>query len=361
MNHASTVLDDGIIPDTVRWCRQRRTYLVITLVLLILVALLALFLALGTGSVTIAPGVVWQVLMGNSDGGLAAEVVLRLRLPRAISAFATGGLLTLAGALLQVFLRNPLAEPYLLGVSGGAAVGALSVLALGLGGGWLRGAACLGALVSIALVFGLSRGPGAWNPSRLLLTGVVVAAGWGAMVGLLLAVSPDAGLRGMLFWLMGDLGQAQTPGTALITLILGLIMALVLAPRLNILVRGELSAAALGVAVEGVRLAVYLLSSVLTAVAVTEAGCVGFVGLIVPHLMRLIVGTDHRLLLPTASLLGGTLLLVADTMARTIVAPRELPVGVITALLGVPVFLVLLRLPFSSTSRKKSSLIAGKR
>ncbi|CAK0765164.1 iron complex transport system permease protein [Gammaproteobacteria bacterium] len=343
--------------DTTRHYRQRRRYFIILLILLALMALMALFVALWVGSVPIAPGVAWALLTGSGGDGLDAEIVLRLRLPRALTAFATGGLLALSGALLQVLLRNPLAEPYLLGVSGGAAVGALSVLMAGLGGGWLRGAACYGALVSTVLVLGLSRGgPGAWHTTRVLLTGVVVAAGWGAVVSLLLAISPEAGLRGMLFWLMGDLGQSQAPEIALATLALGLVIALALAPYLNIIARGELTAAALGVAVDEIRLAVYLLSSVLTAVAVTEGGSIGFVGLIVPHIIRVIVGVDHRLLLPATVLLGGVLLLITDTVARTIAAPRELPVGVVTALIGVPVFLVLLHVnSYSSTNVRKNN------
>ena len=335
-----------MIPDTSHPCQQPCRYLA-ALLLLSLVALVAVGFALCVGSVSLSPAAVWRALTTDT-GGLTSEVVLQIRLPRALSAFATGGLLALAGALLQVLLRNPLAEPYLLGVSGGAAVGALVVLATGLAGWWLQAAACLGATVSTALVFGLSRGKGAWDPLRLLLSGVVVAAGWGAMVSLLLAISPDTGLRGMLFWLMGDLGQAETPYVALYALAIGLLLAILLAPRLNILVHGELVATALGIHAERLRISLYLLSSMLTAIAVTEAGCIGFVGLIVPHLVRQLAGSDHRFLLPAATLLGGILLLIADTLARTIVAPRELPVGVITALLGVPVFLVLLQTPSAS-------------
>ena len=305
--------------------------------------MVSFILALSIGSVPLPVGSIWQALTGTGDD-ITNEIVLQLRLPRALSAFSTGGLLALSGALLQVLLGNPLAEPYLLGVSGGAAVGALSVLALGLSGHWIQGAACLGAMVSTALVFGLSRSPEAWNPTRLLLTGVVVAAGLGALVGLLLAISPEASLRGMLFWLMGDLGQAQTPTISLITLIFGVLISVLSASRLNILSQGEYTALALGVSAQKMRLFVYFLSSLLTGVAVTEAGSVGFVGLIIPHLVRLSMGTDHRFLLPAVALLGGSFLLIADTVARTVAAPQELPVGVITALLGVPAFLILLRL-----------------
>jgi iron complex transport system permease protein len=298
-------------------------------------------LALSFGSVATPWQSVWQVLLGN-DHGLSSDLVLQLRLPRAINAFTTGALLALAGALMQVLLRNPLADPYVLGISGGAAVAALCAILLGIGGLWLNAAAFVGALISMLLVFGLARGAGVWASTRLLLTGVIVAAGWGALIGFLLTVSPDAQLRGMLFWLMGDLGGAETYGLGIVTLVLGLMLSLPLARNLNVMARGELSARALGVPVARLRLGLYGLASLLTAVAVMTAGSIGFIGLVAPHVLRLAVGNDHRILLPGAALFGGSLLLLADTVARTALAPQQLPVGVVTALLGVPVFLYLL-------------------
>lgn len=298
-------------------------------------------LALSFGSVNTPWQSVWQALSG-SDHGLSYDLVLQLRLPRAINAFTTGALLALAGALMQVLLRNPLADPYVLGISGGAAVAALGAILLGIGGLWLNAAAFVGALISMLLVFGLARGAGVWSSTRLLLTGVIVAAGWGAMIGFLLTVSPDAQLRGMLFWLMGDLGGAETYGLGIVTLVLGLALSLPLARNLNVMARGELSARALGVPVARLRLGLYGLASLLTAVAVMTAGSIGFIGLVAPHILRLAVGNDHRILLPGAALFGGSLLLLADTVARTALAPQQLPVGVVTALLGVPVFLYLL-------------------
>jgi len=308
---------------------------------LALLALAGLAVALASGSVPIGAARLPALLAG---GGTPLEhaVLFQLRLPRAEAAFACGGLLALAGALMQVLLRNPLADPYVLGVSGGAAVAALLLMLLGAGAGLLGLGAFGGALASMALVFGLARGRGDWSPTRLLLTGVVVASGWGALIAFLLAVAPDAGLRGMLFWLMGDLSHAGAPGSALLLLALGLLLALALARGLNVLVHGELQAGALGVHVGRLRLAIYLIASLLTATAVTQAGSVGFVGLVVPHLLRLLGVRDHRLLLPAAVLAGGSLLLFADTLARTALAPRELPVGVVTAFLGVPLFLYLL-------------------
>jgi len=304
-------------------------------------ALASGLLALSFGSVNTPWQSVWQVLFGN-DHGLTSDLVLQLRLPRAINAFTTGALLALAGALMQVLLRNPLADPYVLGISGGAAVAALGAILLGIGGLWLNAAAFVGALISMLLVFGLARGAGVWSSTRLLLTGVIVAAGWGALIGFLLTVSPDAQLRGMLFWLMGDLGGAETYGLGIVTLVLGLMLSLPLARNLNVMARGELSARALGVPVARLRLGLYGLASLLTAVAVMTAGSIGFIGLVAPHVLRLAVGNDHRILLPGAALFGGSLLLLADTVARTALAPQQLPVGVVTALLGVPVFLYLL-------------------
>ena len=297
--------------------------------------------ALATGSVTLNAATLWQVLTGV-ERGLPATLVLDLRLPRAVSAFSVGGLLALAGCLLQALLRNPLADPYILGISGGAAVAALGALLLGAGSGWVSGSAFLGSLVAMLLVFGLSHGRGAWTETRLLLTGVVVAAGCGALVSLMLALSPQASLATMLFWLLGDLGQNNSPGWGLAVLSAGLLLTIPFARTLNLYARGEQVAAALGTNIALMRYGIYFLASLLTATAVTLAGSIGFVGLVVPHLLRLLGSTDHRRLLPDAVLLGGSLLVVADTLARTVVAPTQLPVGVLTALLGVPVFLLLL-------------------
>ena len=310
-------------------------------VMLLLLLALSLVFALAHGSVAISWSELWGILFTDRDG-VTATIVRELRLPRAGTAFVVGGLLALAGALMQVLLRNPLADPYVLGISGGAAVMALSAMLLGLGAVWVNGGALLGALVSMLLVFGLAHGRGQWTPTRLLLTGVVVAAGWGAIISFLLAISPARNLRGMLFWLMGDLGHgAAGPGSWLL-LLAGLAIAFSLARPLNLLVRGDWQAAALGVDVRPLRLGLYLLASLLTAAAVMLAGSIGFVGLVVPHMLRLLVGGDHRILLPASVLAGGSLLMLADTLARTLLAPQQLPVGVVTALIGVPVFLWLL-------------------
>ncbi len=311
------------------------------LLFLIALALLALVsgaLALAVGSVRVPLAEVFATLLGNGGN----EVVRSLRLPRALSGFACGGLLALSGALLQVLLRNPLADPYVLGVSGGASVGALLAMLFGFAAAGINGLAFAGALTAMLVVFGLSRGDGSWTQTRLLLTGVIVAAGCGAVVALLLSIAPDQQLRGMLFWLMGDLSQTGQPELMLAALALLVLLSLPFARELNQLARGADVALTLGVPVARLRFGVYLVASLATAVAVTQAGSIGFVGLIVPHLVRLAVGNDQRLLLPASVLAGGTLLVLADTLARSVIAPQQLPVGVLTALIGVPAFLLLL-------------------
>ncbi|SIT72747.1 iron complex transport system permease protein [Ectothiorhodosinus mongolicus] len=314
-----------------------------SLILLTLTAAtpLALLLALTMGSVPIGLSATLSVLAGGGEE-LHRLLIWELRLPRVLAAFVTGGLLAMAGALMQVLLRNPLADPYVLGLSGGAAVGALLSMLAGWGFMAISGSAFVGALLSAIIVFGLAHGTGSWTPTRLLLTGVVVAAGWGALISFLLAITPSPSLPGMLFWLMGDLSHARGSGPAFVLLAAVMLVALPMGRHLNVLARGPLQAAALGVNVRPLEWGIYVVAALLTASAVTLAGAVGFVGLIVPHMLRLVLGNDQRIILPASALLGGILLTLADTAARTVIAPQQLPVGVITALLGVPVFLYLL-------------------
>jgi len=321
-------------------------------VLALLVALTAasLVVALAAGSIQVTLTDLLAALFGGHPAGgasLAVEVIRGLRLPRALGAFACGGLLALAGALMQVLLRNPLADPYVLGISGGAAVGALLAMLAGGAIFYVNAAAFGGAFLAMLIVFGLAHGDSSWTRTRLLLTGVVVAAGCGAVVALILSIAPEAQLRGMLFWLMGDAGQISEPRPALAVLALSLALALPFARELNVLARGDVLAQTLGIPVGHIKRGVYFLAALATATAVTTAGSIGFIGLIVPHLVRLWLlrlgwGNDQRLLLPATVLVGGSLLLLADTLARTVIAPQQLPVGVLTALIGVPVFLYLL-------------------
>jgi iron complex transport system permease protein len=321
--------------------RVNRPRILLVYTALVLAALVALLLSIAIGSVDIS----FHDLAGAISGedGLAHALVFDLRLPRALSAFGVGSTLALAGVLMQVLLRNPLADPFVMGISGGAAVAALSAMFIGLTGIAVSVSATLGALMATLLVFALAHDEGSWAPVRLLLTGIVVAAGTGAIVTMLLALGDDTQLRGMLFWLMGDLSIANRPEPLLIVAALAVVFSLPLARHLNLLARGELQARVLGAPVDALRIAIFLGSSVLTAAAVTSAGTIGFVGLVTPHLVRLLLGSDHRLVLPAAALLGGTLVTFADLCARTLFAPRQLPVGALTALIGVPLFLALMR------------------
>lgn len=316
-----------------------RTHILFITLFIFAATSFALALTLGSYALTLTQ--VWQALSGNSTG-IEHNIVMDLRAPRAYVAFVCGGLLALAGALMQVLLRNPLADPYILGISGGASVAALLALSLGLGSAWVSGSAFLGAACSIFLVFGLAHAQHNWHPTRLLLTGVVLAAGWGAMINFILSVTPDQPLRGMLFWMMGDISQVNAHFSSLLILVCAFVISFVLARPLDILARGDMQASALGVAVKPLRIILFLLASCVTAVAVTQVGSVGFIGLVVPHMLRMMIGSQHRVLLPASVLLGGSLLLLADTLARTLIAPQQLPVGVITAMIGVPFFLYLL-------------------
>lgn len=282
------------------------------------------------------------------------SLMLSLRVPRALTAFAVGALLALAGALMQVLLRNPLADPYVLGLSGGSAAGALlsmlAALQLGLPARTVTApGALLGAGLAVLLLFGLARRPlrelsisPLLSSQRLLLTGVMLAAGFGAVISLALSVAPDSQLRGMVFWLIGDLDDARLLPLAGAVLLLALLWAMRHAASLNLLARGESFAQLLGVPVLRLRIMTLCAASAATAAAVAMAGTIGFVGLVVPHALRLLIGNDQRLLLPASALAGGAGLVLADLAARTLVAPTQLPVGVITALIGVPVFLWLL-------------------
>jgi iron complex transport system permease protein len=310
------------------------------LLILLLLTPLILILALASGSVPLTL-LDLQSIVGASPTP-AATIVLELRLPRVVAAFTVGGLLALAGVYLQIVTTNPLADPYLLGIAGGAAVGTL------LGEWWLGGivtpllAGWLGAILAaiLTLIIGQRERAGS---NQLLLTGVALAAGWGAILTLLLIIAPEAALRGILFWLLGDLSHAGQPWPALLLLLIALPLSLLLAPQLNLLRLGPLRAATLGVAIKPLQIALLLLTALLTSAAVTLGGPIGFIGLMIPHLARQWIGSDHRILIPTALLLGGALLTTADTLARTITAPQQLPVGALIALLGVPFFLYLLR------------------
>jgi iron complex transport system permease protein len=306
--------------------------------LLFLLALTSVGLAVSVGSSTLRLDTVWTALLAGQDS-VAREVILDLRLPRALNAFSVGGLLALSGVLMQVLLRNSLADPYVLGISGGAAVAALGAMLLGLGGLVVDWAAGIGALGATLLVFALAHARGGWTPQRLLLNGVVVASGCAAVVSLMLALGDETRLRGMLFWLMGDLSFASFSPAALGILLAVGGLAIAGARSLNVLARGEIESQSLGVALSPARIALFGATAALTA----TAGGIGFIGLVTPHLVRLVAGSNHRIVVPASILLGGSLLTLADTLARIAASPRQLPVGALTALIGVPLFLILMR------------------
>ena len=271
----------------------------------------------------------------------ARTVVMELRAPRLLSAFTIGALLALAGVLLQALFRNPLADSYVLGVSGGSSVGALFALLFGASLWIVQCSAALGAMLTTLLVLTLARGGAT---VRVLLTGVVVAAACGAMVTLVLVLADNGQLRGMMFWLAGDLGWAAHPWIMAIATLLATALVFVISRPLDVLATGETTAQSLGLDLGWWRIVIVLLAGALTAGAVIQGGTIGFVGLVIPHFARLAFRTAaHRIVVPAAALAGGTLLAADDLVARTAAAPRQLPVGAIMALLGVPMFLVLLR------------------
>ncbi len=303
---------------------------------------LSLCLSLFIGSTSLSFVDFFHLFQGNASQ-LTQTLVLELRLPRTLAAFACGAMLAIAGVLMQVLLRNPLADPYVLGVSGGASLAALTIMLLGLNAVFITSGAFAGALLSIFLVFLFSHGKGGWTVSRLLLTGIVMASGWMAVISFILVISPPDKIHGMLFWLMGDLSYDRPLAPAYVILAVGFLLTLPLSRQLNVMIWGEKQAASLGVNVKRLRLSIFFISSLLTAGAVSLAGGIGFVGLVVPHFIRLLVGNEHRVLIPASALAGGILVVLADTAARSVMAPQQIPVGILTASIGVPLFLYLLR------------------
>jgi iron complex transport system permease protein len=290
-----------------------------------------------------------SLLAGSPDS--MAATLLDLRLGRASSAFVTGAALALAGVMMQALVRNPLADPYVLGVSAGAAVGALAALLFG-AALWLVDVGALAGAVAVSLLLyllarrdlGGMRG-GARGSERsgesgvLLLTGVVLASACMALVTLMLSVAPESRLRGMVFWMIGDLAGSSWRLLPWVVLAGALLLAMRRARALNVMALHAGAAVTLGVNVAALRRFLFIGSGLLTACAVTTGGSIGFVGLVVPHACRHAFGPDHRLLLPAAAVAGGGFLVLADTLARTVLAPQQLPVGVLTSLIGVPVFL----------------------
>ena len=316
------------------------TWLLLTGALVVLVVA-----AIALGAVPIAPAEVAEAIVGHGDPTTVA-IVRTLRLPRVVLAVLVGAGLGMSGAALQGSLRNALAEPYLLGVSGGAAVGAVLAVSAGIGGGLVPLAAFGGALVAVMVALSVAGAAGGRSDPRvLLMAGVIVGAFANAAIMVVLADAPANTVRGALWWMMGSVGGAdwsQVRWLAVYTLLGGGAL-YALARDIDLLALGEDPAAALGVDVDRAARRVYLVSALLAAATVAAAGLVGFVGLVVPHLARALGVRRHRPLMVAAALAGGALVVGADLVARTIRAPAELPLGAVTALLGVPFFLVQLR------------------
>lgn len=315
---------------------------------LVLALLAAFALSIRLGSVDLVTAQILEALTGGGDPDVRT-IVLDFRAPRAVLAILVGGGLALAGAVFQALLRNPLAEPYILGISGGAATGAVLVLSLGLvtATSWaLPAAALVGALMAIVLVLRVaSAADDRLDVRVLLLAGVVVGAFFAACISFMLSVADARTTRSAILWMMGSLAGARW-STVVIVALYTIPAALVLAGLarpLNLMAVGEETAGYLGTDVERVKKTAYGVASLLTAAGVAATGVIGFVGLIVPHGVRLVVGSDYRILLPFSFLAGATFLTLSDVAARTLMAPTEVPIGVITAFVGVPLFLLLLR------------------
>ncbi len=313
--------------------------------LLLLLLVVAVACSLASGPMALSPGQIAGALLNWHESATVREVVLKIRLPRALLAALVGAALGSAGGAFQAVLRNPLADPYVLGVSGGAALGAVAVMALGVHAALaVPLAAFVGALASLAAVYQVARAHRS-SPHTLILAGVMIGSLASALLLFLLWTVPADPMRTAIFWLAGDLGGADPSWLGPAALWAGVAFLLLWwqAPGLDLFTQGEDAAADLGLNIGRARMTVFAAAGALTAAAVALAGLVGFVGLVIPHVVRLLWGPGHRRLLPASALLGAAFLVGADALARTLLAPAELPVGVVTAILGAPCFLYLLR------------------
>jgi iron complex transport system permease protein len=318
-------------------------------ILLILVILLSITM----GSVKVKPlrsiSILFQSLLGLKSEGTETEktIILSLRFPRALLAGLVGAGLSVSGAIFQALLRNPLADPYILGVSSGAAVGAIIAILMGLStlSFGLPFASFIGAFLTILVVFYFGRQDGKIHPNTLLLAGVITSSFLSALIMFFISISQKEELRTIVFWLMGDFSFSNYRAIGMIFpyILFAFLLLYLHARQFNLILSGEESALQLGVDVERLKLISYLCASLITAASVSVCGLIGFVGLIVPHSVRLVFGPDHRLLIPSSALVGASFLILSDTLGRTLLAPVELPVGVITATFGGPFFIYLLR------------------
>jgi len=331
----------------------RRTALICLALLALLFLVIVAASVIGAERLPLASSFCALFTGGGASCGLSFEqsaILFEIRLPRILLAASVGASLATAGAGYQALLRNPLAEPYLLGISNGAAVGTMVALVF-FGAGqegseWMRPLmAFLGALASTFVVYRLARGRTGASPEKLILAGVIVTTFLSSAIVFITAMMDATRIRSFTFWLLGDLSGASSSllTVAMAATLVGTIVLALHARSLNLLMLGERDAFDLGVETERVRLTVFLAASLLVGASVASSGSVGYVGLVVPHLVRLSLGSDNRTTIPAAALAGALFVIVADTVARTVIAPRELPVGAITALIGAPLFVYLLR------------------
>jgi iron complex transport system permease protein len=316
---------------------------------LAIVASLSMFIGpSGIGITHILSGILSLFNIG-SDGLADSEkiILFDIRLPRIIFAGIVGAALSIAGVVFQALLRNPLADPYILGVYGGSAVGAIIAIMTGLSAlpFGISGLAFLGAALTIAFLFSIAGTKRTMPPHTLLLAGVIMNAFFSAVIMFLITISKNNEIHGIMFWLMGDLGIAAAREIVFTGAFLacGFAVIYAFARPLNLIVTGEETAMQLGINVARTKIVLFVIASLVTASAVSVSGIIGFVGLMIPHMVRLIFGSDHRLLLPASALFGAAFLIAADSAARTVMSPSELPVGVITALCGAPYFVYLLK------------------
>ncbi|MGF1662354.1 MAG: FecCD family ABC transporter permease [Kineosporiaceae bacterium] len=333
------------------WRGMRVTAVLACLVAAVVVAVLA---SVGLGPVGVSPAEVLRVTAGELAPGLfdtaadplSRQIVWDFRLPRALLGAVVGAGLALVGAVLQATVRNPLADPYVLGVSAGASAGAVAALTLGLATSLgLSLAAFLGAAVATGAVYALARRGGRITPTRLVLAGVSLGYLFQAVYSYLLLTADPRAAQSTLFWLLGSLGSADWAdlGIPAVVLVLGSVILLAQARSLNSLITGDETAVSLGLDVERFRLRMLLLTSLLVGVMVSVSGAIAFVGLVVPHAVRLVLGADHRRLLPASALVGAAFLVLVDLAARTVAQPREVPLTIVTSLIGVPFFVWLLQ------------------
>lgn len=348
MNVAKEKSHETIRLDPARITRQK-TVIICALLFLSLLVLVVLMSLLGSESLPVGSSLCAIGSLGRSDCGLTLDqsaILFQIRLPRILLAASVGASLAAAGASYQALLRNPLAEPYLLGISNGAAVGTMLALVFLGAFEWARPLlAFSGALLATFVVYRLAQGRTGATPERLILAGVIVTTFLSSVIVFVTTLMDATRIRSFTFWLLGDL-SGTTNRLLVIAIAVALLCTTVLAANarsLNLLMLGERDAFDLGVEVSRVRLIVFVTASLLVGSSVAASGSVGYVGLVVPHLVRLSLGSDNRMTIPAAAICGAVFVVVADTIARTIIAPRELPVGAITALVGAPLFIYLLK------------------